>query len=366
MTGGITWSIASVAEDVVASVMLATAAAHLLLMVRWLFCCSALRRGLVRYLSRPQTQHHAVHGNKSAHTSATQMSHAHANIISMGVLIEVWEALGETILLVWCMQVMKHHNMGCTIMESASCKGATWEQSLVDILAGSPQAAMAATSEAGAGESSSGLAGSDSSLTQARAVILLILGQLSWHIHGCLKHFWSLGSNSGYDNLLHHTCTIISVVLAKPLGYQSAAVVALVLFGSTNPLMHVSKASHFFGVRSTIKKPLFYVFAVVYLVVRVVMVPVALIRNTMQYSYYGDAMGFWLWLSVNVMLLALYCLNLFWFSRILAMIMSSKLDQPVVIVEETAASSGQEKKESVDGLRVSPQTNRSKRRSHRQ
>ncbi|GFR44334.1 hypothetical protein Agub_g5550 [Astrephomene gubernaculifera] len=176
------------------------------------------------------------------------------------------------------------------------------------------------------------------------ALHALFLLLLAWHSHCTTKHWVGLGRVQGWDAVLHHAATLALLGLSYTQGLLRIGLLAHWLFVVTNPLLSVSKLMHCLDARLFVvsKKVAFGLFAACYFATRVVLVPLVLLRVTLQEL---PRMPFdWRLAAVaNGGLLLLYGISLFWFGRLLGILFTGKLDASPRLVMRGEARRWQKK-----------------------
>ncbi|GIL89767.1 hypothetical protein Vretimale_16574 [Volvox reticuliferus] len=212
---------------------------------------------------------------------------------------EVWEGLGSIAIVAlssWALYA--GHNAHCTLTDTSGC------------LHGWPNHHFPWTIDA------------------------LFLLQLAWYMHCTTKHWFGLGRVQGLDAGLHHAFTLCLLAMSYTLQLLRVGLLAHWIFVLTNPLLSVSKLLHCLDVRPG-KKPFFIFFTVCYLATRVLMVPVVLLPCTMR-DVWHIPLDHWVAVTANGFLLLLYGLSLFWFGRLLGILLTGKLDSKPQMVMSVA------------------------------
>ncbi|EFJ46565.1 hypothetical protein VOLCADRAFT_93012 [Volvox carteri f. nagariensis] len=202
---------------------------------------------------------------------------------------ELWEGLGSAgIVALGSWALYSGHNAGCTLTDTSGC------------LRGWPDHSIPWTIDA------------------------LFLLHIAWYTQCTTKHWFGLGRLQGLDAALHHAFTLCLHAMSYTLKLLRVGLLAHWIFVATNPLLSVSKLLHCLDVRPG-KKVFFVFFATCYLATRVLMVPIVLLPCTLI-DVWHIPLDHRAASAANGFLLLLYGLSLFWFGRLLGILLTGKLD----------------------------------------
>eukprot|EP00798_Chlamydomonas_sp_ICE-L_P005149 gene5149-34960_t len=204
--------------------------ANMTLAVRWIFVQLAHGRLKGFLVSRKESKTSSSHQKEEPSNGVHSPKDIDESTLAHKVIAEVWEGTGALLLQVWSLHIMFNRNGGCTMLNTSSCFQ-DWPSSHR-----APSGTVSAI--------------------------------------------------QGLNNFLHHSSTLVLVALAvyvnlMPLAVyvnlMRSALLPLVVFNFTNPLLNASRAFNMLQMQ-TCKKIAFLAFTIVFFVARIVLVPPVVLR----------------------------------------------------------------------------------------
>lgn len=203
------------------------------------------------------------------------------------LLEEGWVLLGNTLMLGAAMFVVLRRNGGCTFLDTRAC------------LAGWPN------------------------LAADPAVTAYYQLELAWYLHMLLKPVLRYGLPDGRDMVIHHCASLALILVSYGANLTRIGTVVLAVFAMSNPLLHAAKICNQLSL-GPLKIGGFLVFAAVFFVSRVLLVPWAVLkpalldsRTVIPYVLADFPAIYW---GVNALLALLYVLQLMWMHGIVRVI----------------------------------------------
>ena len=184
-------------------------------------------------------------------------------------------------------------------------------------------------------------------------IALYYLTEVGWYLSLILKSVVGVGRFDSFVMEFHHVVTLALVIWSYVTGFtQAIGVLTFFIFNQSNPLLHFSKLANY-AEMTRARCILFILFAAVFFVSRVVILPAVVIRSTLFEMPLAVTPEEWsgavvyTWYTTNALLLALWALNVWWLGPIVRVIARSAARKEVkddVITVEDASPAG--KKES--------------------
>ncbi|KAI8474223.1 MAG: TLC domain-containing protein [Monoraphidium minutum] len=144
-----------------------------------------------------------------------------------------------------------------------------------------------------------------------------------------------LGFMLSREMVAHHAVTIVMMLYGYYGGLHRYGLMATVALDTSNVFLHAAKAAHAAGLPQLagLKDGLFKAFALVFLVVRVILPPFAMIAPGL---WYGTVMPTKTYLITNALMMFIYSLQIVWFRKILKIAGGAKnVDKRVTVYTPT-------------------------------
>ena len=138
--------------------------------------------------------------------------------------------------------------------------------------------------------------------------------ELAWYCHLLLKPLFKYGQVDGRDMMIHHCASMALLIASCGLNLTRMGIIVLTLFGISNPALHAAKIANQLHLKFRV--PAFGVFAVAFLVTRVMLVPPFVLLPAAIHS--RDWVGYAVrdfhtaYIALNILLVILYCMQLVW------------------------------------------------------
>jgi len=157
-------------------------------------------------------------------------------------------------------------------------------------------------------------------------IALYYLTEVGWYLSLILKSLAGVGRGDSFVMEFHHVVTLALVIWSYVTGFtQAIGVVTFFVFNQSNPLLHFSKLANY-AEMTRARCVLFILFAAVFFVSRVVILPAVVIRSTLFEMPLAATPEEWsgavvyTWYTTNALLLALWALNVWWLRPIVRVI----------------------------------------------
>lgn len=202
---------------------------------------------------------------------------------------EIWVLSGNLIMICASFYIMLQKNNGC------------WFGSTVTCLTGWPN------------------------LSLEKTAILYYDAELAWYVHLLLKKPLRYGEPDGIDMMIHHTASLLLLLLSKALHLTRAGILVLTLFGISNPALHVAKICN--QLFPSMRIVAFGLFSALFFITRVILVPPVILKMTIlearEVIPYAVKDFYPAYITFNVLLVALYMLQLQWMFSIFKVLKKS-------------------------------------------
>ena len=205
------------------------------------------------------------------------------------VLEEIWVLIGNTVTLSLAVYAMLYENNGCWFGNTEPC------------LVGWPNHSA------------------------NPAVLLYYTIEFAWYIHLLLKKPLGSGEPDGKDLKMHHVASLLLLFLSKAFNFTRSGILVLTLFSISNPALHAAKICN--QMAPSVRVPMFIVFSALFMVTRVIMVPLIILRMSIFESVrlipyaVKDFMG--PFIAFNVLLVLLYVMQIQWMWAIIKVLKKS-------------------------------------------
>ena len=148
-----------------------------------------------------------------------------------------------------------------------------------------------------------------------------IIFEMAWYTSAMLNMFLFPDCDINVFVFFRHAASLALIMMSYSYNLTYFAFVVLAILVSTNPLFHLSKALRVLN--SPLAKPTFALFALVFFVTRVVLYPMWFVRIILwdSYQYWKDD-RFELYIMCNVILIALFAMQLVWFHKIMRLVVA--------------------------------------------
>lgn len=202
---------------------------------------------------------------------------------------EVWLGTISMFLVGWSWGAISRNNVGCSVLNTHAC------------IKGWP----------------------DISLTRETELLMVVEG--GWYIHQLCRDALGVGMPMERDLFIHHIATVGLIVTGMLKNLVILGMLMLALFNTSSPFMHIAKVAYYLDMRK-LRVVLFALFAVVFFVTRVVMLPMSILKCMMIDAQKENValFGWWLFYSGNALMHALYILQLVWMYRIVRVLWRGK------------------------------------------
>lgn len=193
---------------------------------------------------------------------------------------DVWIALASGSLLVFSWVVVVGYNGGCTPWNTATCVRG-WPHHIA---------------------------------TKSSRWYYLISG--GYYMYEMIGTALKVGTVLKWDMVLHHVITMAMMLCAYLGGLQRYGLMCMAMMDASNPLLHLAKALHTLELPSTepLKNSIFNLFALTFLVARVLLPPLYAIKPAIQDGF--AVLPKWSAIIYNGLLYFIYAMQMFWFYKI--------------------------------------------------
>merc|ERR1712072_60801 len=161
-----------------------------------------------------------------------------------------------------------------------------------------------------------------------KEIMAYYLLEVGWYVSLVLKSAVGVGRGDSAVMEFHHLITLSLVIWSYVTGMtQVIGVVTFFIFNQSNPLLHLSMLSNYMEMRNA-RAFLFFLFAAVFFVSRIILLPVVVIQSTWFQMPLAVSQKEWTeghslvytWYVVNALLIALWLLNVYWLKPIIRII----------------------------------------------
>lgn len=147
--------------------------------------------------------------------------------------------------------------------------------------------------------------------------------ETAWYASGIYNMCFFKDAGYTHSLIAHHMTSILLLFIAEYFNLTVYGFSLIALLTLSNPFMHVAKALHALNNKRGAALT-FTLFAAVFFLTRIVMFPLWYLRSTvvLAFPYYKDRY-IHIYLLCNGLLSALFLLQLFWFNKIVHMLMNA-------------------------------------------
>lgn len=148
---------------------------------------------------------------------------------------------------------------------------------------------------------------------------------MAWYIYMTISSYLAPFKDFDRSMFFHHIISLALMVISYLGSSSQYGFVTLFTMSVSNPLMHLSKLLHHMDYKRA-KKVAFAAFTLVFCGFRLVCFPILVFPHSMYHSlaYFKAHNHLSVYISCNMMLLALYALQWVWFVKIVRILVSSR------------------------------------------
>jgi len=159
-----------------------------------------------------------------------------------------------------------------------------------------------------------------------KEIKIYYLTEVGWYLSLMTKSLFGVGRFDSFVMEFHHVITLGLVIWSYTTGFtQRIGVIIFFIFNQSNPLLHLSKLTNYMEWKTS-RVYLFLLFASVFFVSRIILLPLIGIRSTFFEMKQGVTEEAWngavvyTWCTTNSLLVALWLLNIYWLQPIIRVI----------------------------------------------